>query len=79
MTSDLVLLAEFNDRHEAEMAAGYLRNRGVPPLLRIDDASGMELGMAFSNPARRYVRSQDDEKARAILADAGVETTGERA
>ena len=43
-----------------------------PPALLIDDAGGMDVGLAFVNPARVVVRAEDEERARAVLVDAGM-------
>ncbi|MCI0432148.1 MAG: DUF2007 domain-containing protein [Gemmatimonadetes bacterium] len=66
------LIARFAYRHEGELARGYLENAGILALLFVDDASGIEAGMAFANPARLMVREEDAERAREVLRDAGV-------
>lgn len=66
------LVASFNYRHEAEYAKGFLDQAGVPSILSIDDAAGMQVGMAFSNPARLLVQKDDEAKAREVLKNAGV-------
>ncbi len=66
------MVARFHYRHEAELAHGYLKSAGVPSALFIDDAGGMDVGMAFSNPARVVVGAEDEGRARAILAEAGM-------
>lgn len=72
MTDDTVILARFNYRHEAELAHGYLEDAEIQSALFIDDAGGMEVGLAFSNPARLMVRQADLEEARSVLRSAGV-------
>ncbi len=62
----------FHYRHEAELAHGYLESAGVDSALHIDDAGGMDVGLAFVNPARIVVRAEDEERARRVLMDAGM-------
>ena len=71
------IVARFHYRHQAELAHGYLREAGVIAALFIDDAGGMDVGLAFSNPARLVVRAEDEQRARTILADVGMLTDGE--
>ena len=66
------IVARFHYRHEAEMAHGYLKSAGVDAALLIDDAGGMDVGLAFVNPARIVVRADDEERARSVLVDAGM-------
>ena len=66
------VVARFHYRHEAEMAHGYLESAGVDSVLLIDDAGGMDVGLAFVNPARLVVRDDDEERARSVLVDAGM-------
>ncbi len=66
------VVAHFHYRHEAEMAHGYLESAGVDAALLIDDAGGMDVGLAFVNPARLVVRDYDEERARSVLVDAGM-------
>ncbi len=71
---DLVVVARFGYRHEAELAHGFLEDAGVPAALFVDDAGGAELGMAFSNPAEVAVAPEHAEQAREVLRAAGFET-----
>ncbi|MCH7891094.1 MAG: DUF2007 domain-containing protein [Gemmatimonadetes bacterium] len=66
------IVARFHYRHQAELAHGYLENAGVDAALLIDDAGGMDVGLAFVNPARIVVRAEDEERARGVLIDAGM-------
>ena len=66
------VVAHFHYRHEAEMAHGYLESAGVDSALLIDDAGGMDVGLAFVNPARLVVREDDEERARSVLVDVGM-------
>ncbi len=66
------VVARFHYRHQAELAHGYLEDADVPSALFIDDAGGMDVGLAFVNPARVVVRVEDEARARKVLADAGM-------
>jgi|TARA_B100000378_G_scaffold243560_1_gene213443 hypothetical protein len=66
------IVARFHYRHEAELAHGYLESAKVDSILHIDDAGGMDVGLAFVNPARLVVRAEDEERARQVLLDAGI-------
>ena len=66
------VVARFHYRHEAELAHGFLESAGVDSALHIDDAGGMDVGLAFVNPARIVVRAEDEERARQILVDVGM-------
>jgi hypothetical protein len=66
------IVARFHYRHEAELAHGYLETAGVESALLIDDAGGMDVGMAFVNPARLVVRVEDESRARDVLIDVGM-------
>lgn len=72
MTSEPVVVARFHYRHEAELAYGYLQDAGIEAGLFIDDAGGMEVGLAFSNPARLVVHPELEEEARTTLERAGM-------
>lgn len=71
------IVARFHYRHEAELAHGYLENAGVDVALLIDDAGGMDVGLAFVNPARLVVRAEDEGRAREVLIDVGILEAGE--
>jgi hypothetical protein len=69
---ETTVVARFHYRHEGELAHGYLESAGVNAVLLIDDAGGMDVGLAFVNPARIVVRVEDEARARAVLVDAGM-------
>ena len=66
------VVARFHYRYQAELAHGYLEDAGVQAVLLIDDAGGMDVGLAFVNPARILVRDEHSQQARKILADVGM-------
>ena len=62
-----VRVAEYLYRHEAEFAAGFLRDAGIPFRLQIDDAGGADAGVTIGRPAVLWVRADDEEEARGLL------------
>jgi hypothetical protein len=66
-----VAVGQFTYRHEAEFAAGFLADAGIPYRLQIDDAGG-DLGLTLGRPAVLWVRAVDAERARDVL-DVGEE------
>jgi hypothetical protein len=62
-----VILATFRYRHEAELAAGFLLDAGIPYRLQIDDAGGVDFGTTFSRPPVLWVRAADEAEARELL------------
>ncbi len=62
-----VILARYWHRHEAELAAGFLDDAGIPYRLQIDDAGGVDFGTTFSRPPVLWVRAADETDAREVL------------
>jgi hypothetical protein len=69
---DGVEIASFRYLHEAELAAGYLEDAGIPAACLGDPAGQIQYGKGFSSKARLLVRGADLEEARAVLEDAGI-------
>jgi hypothetical protein len=63
-----VAVAEYRYRHEAEFAAGFLEEAGIPYRLQIDDAGGADLGLSMLRPSIIWVRAVDAPIARDLLA-----------
>lgn len=63
-----VPVAEYRYRHEAEFAAGFLSDAGIPYRLQIDDAGGADLGLSLLRPAVLWVREVDVQEARELIA-----------
>jgi hypothetical protein len=61
-----VPVAQFTYRHEAEFAAGFLADAGIPYRLQIDDAGG-DLGLTLGRPAIIWVLAIDADRAREVL------------
>ena len=59
-----VVVATYGYRHEAEFAAGFLDDAGIPYRLQIDDPA---LGISMSTSAKIWVAAMDERRARAIL------------
>lgn len=69
--SGSVVVARFTYRHEAEFAAGFLADAGIPHSVLVDDHGGH---VTLANSARVLVAAADVERARGVLRDAGMET-----
>lgn len=69
-------VARFRYRHEAELASGYLADAGIRASVIAHDADPIQFGQHFGAPARVLVREEDAERARRVLADAGMEVYG---
>lgn len=72
MEDDLVPVATFDRRHEADYARGFLEDAGIDSVLAADDAGGADMGLSFSRRVPLLVRPQDREEAEEVLRDAGV-------
>lgn len=59
-----VPLASYNYRHEAEFAAGFLRDAGIRFRLQIEDPA---LGLSAVNGATIWVAAMDEGQARRVL------------
>lgn len=69
---DTAQVASFNRRYEAETAQGFLTDAGIESMISADDAGGADLGLSLTRVARLLVRTEDEERARTVLEDAGV-------
>ncbi len=69
--SDIVLVARFTYRHEAEFAAGFLGDAGIPHSVLVDDHGGH---ITLNNSARVLVSAEEADRAREVLREAGLET-----
>ena len=61
-----VAVGQYGYRHEAEFAAGFLDDAGIPYRLQIDDGGG-DLGLTLGRAAVIWVRAVDVERAREVL------------
>jgi len=62
----LVVLRDFLNKAEAELAQGALQAQGVDSIVQADDAGGEEPGL-WMGGVKLLVREQDRERAREIL------------
>ena len=74
MAEEVVTIAEFNESLEAEMAKMRLESAGIEVFLSGENARFMEPGLG---PLQLQVKAEDEEDARAILADPGEPTDEE--
>lgn len=68
--ANVVTVASFNEPLEAEMAKLRLESAGIDVFLSGENARIMEPGLG---PLELQVSSEDEEDARAILADPGAD------
>ncbi|MBT9329646.1 DUF2007 domain-containing protein [Paracidobacterium acidisoli] len=74
--SDVVTIASFTESLEAEMAKLRLESAGIEVFLSGENARFMEPGLG---PLQLQVNADDEEDARAILADVGAPGAAEAA
>lgn len=72
MEEDLVPVATFDRRHQADFARGFLEDAGIDSVLSADDAGGADMGLSFARQVRLLVRPEDREEAEDVLREAGV-------
>jgi hypothetical protein len=65
----MIQIASYSSHHEAELAAGFIRDAGISALTRSDDASGWEPGLTFVNSVRLLVPPDEADRARSILKE----------
>jgi hypothetical protein len=64
-------IARYPNRHEADLAAGFLEDAGITAVVRSDDASGWEPGLTFVESVWIYVAHGDQDQAMKVLRDLG--------
>jgi len=64
--SDTAVVATYQYRHEAEFARSFLEMEEIESMISTDDIGGAYPGMVA--PVKLLVRSEDAERARAVLA-----------
>jgi hypothetical protein len=67
---EMVSVAGFRDPTEAQFAKGMLEAAGIESLLQGENANALYPGMLR---VRLQVRAEDEEAARALLSDSGLE------
>ena len=71
MGDDVVAVATFMYRHEAEFALETLRTAGIRAMLVADDAGGAYAGLSLSGQIRILVHGSDAGQAAALLGEVG--------
>ncbi|MCA1790732.1 MAG: DUF2007 domain-containing protein [Thioalkalivibrio sp.] len=69
---EVVLLRNFGDRLEGELARSMLEAAGIQSALFGDDSGGAHPAMGLANPARLLVHREDSAAAREVLEEAGL-------
>jgi len=67
--ADLETVASFLTKVDADLACGALENAGIPAMVAADDAAGTRPHL-WMGGVRLLVRSNDAERARAVLREA---------
>ena len=67
-SSDLVVLRNYNNHIDADLARSALDAVGIESMVRADDAGGMETGLWSSNGVQILVRSEDVQWAEEVLS-----------
>jgi hypothetical protein len=71
---DLVNIETYYNRHEAELAKGFLSVNGINAVVFGDDCGGVRPGLSFSRGVQLLVKEEDVEKAKEILHDGSYAT-----
>jgi hypothetical protein len=71
---NLVNIETYYNRHEAELAKGFLSVNGINAVVFGDDGGGVQPGLSFSIGVQLLVKEEDVEKAKEILHDASYIT-----
>lgn len=66
---DLVTIRSFVDELEANLAKSRLQAAGIDSMLGRDDCGGMRPSLTFAQGIKLLVRSDDAERAAAVLSD----------
>jgi hypothetical protein len=66
---DLVTIRTFVDELEANLARSRLQAAGIDSMLGRDDCGGMRPSLSWAQGIRLVVRSDDAERAAAVLSD----------
>ncbi|MGA3295018.1 MAG: DUF2007 domain-containing protein [Candidatus Acidiferrales bacterium] len=67
--TELVVIRDYRDKLEAELAHGALQAAGIESMIRGDDAGGTEPGLWMSG-VKLLVRAEDAKRAAEILGPA---------
>ena len=64
---DFIKIKSYPNRHEAELAKGFLSINGIDAVVSGDDYGGIQPGLSFSIGVQLLVKEEDVEKAKEIL------------
>ncbi len=64
--TELVVIGDYQDKLEAELARGALQAAGIDSMVSADDAGGTEPGL-WMGGVRLLVRAEDAKQAREVL------------
>lgn len=64
---ELVSVASYGDRLNAELARGLLEIEGIASMISADDAGGMRPPLQLTQGVRLFVRAREVERAREVL------------
>jgi Putative prokaryotic signal transducing protein len=67
--TELVVIHEYQDKLEAELAHGALQAAGIQSMIRADDAGGTEPGL-WMGGVKLLVRADDAKQAAEVLGPA---------
>ena len=76
MPDDIVVLREFGNEAEANLAASVLEANGVPARVAADTAGGALPSLALVFPIRLLVRRSDESLARELLDEPADDDSG---
>ncbi|MFA6599516.1 MAG: DUF2007 domain-containing protein [Candidatus Omnitrophota bacterium] len=66
---NLVKIATYLDRLNAESAKNFLETQGIESILGFDDASGMRPELTMAQGVRLWVDEKDEAEARRLIAE----------
>ena len=69
LTEELVVVASFNYRQDADLAMTFLNANGIEVFESGDDLGGWNPGLGFASRTRLLVHKSNAEKAIALLDD----------
>ena len=69
LTEELVVVASFNFRQDADLAKTFLSAKGIEVFESPDDCGGMDPGLGFGTRTRLLVHKNNAEEAIALLEE----------
>ena len=67
--ADLICVKTYLNKHEAELAKGFLESQGIEAMVSSDDCGGARPSMTFLTGAKLLVKESDRDKALGVLDD----------